>query len=62
MALILASLEDLSNEEEISTELWDRVKRLLRADLGSYADLVQQWGPKNDDPDGFAISPSLQSL
>ena len=62
MALILGSLEDLSNREEVSTELCDRIKRLLRADPGLYADLVKQWGPKNDDPDGFAISPLLQSL
>ncbi len=46
MALILGSLEDLSNREEVSTELWIRVKRLLRADPGSYADLVKHWGPK----------------
>ena len=62
MALILGSLEDLSNKKEVSTELWDRVERLLRAEPGLYADLVKQWGPKNDDPDGFAISPLLQSL
>lgn len=62
MALILSSLEDLSNKEEVSTELWDRIKRLLRADRDLYADLVKQWGPRNDDPDGFAISPLLQSL
>ena len=62
MALILGSLEDLSNKEKVSMELWDRVKRLLRADPGLHDDLVKQWRPKNDDPDGFAISPFLQSL
>lgn len=62
VALILSSLEDLSNREKVSLELWDRVRRLLRADPGLYADLVKQWGPKSDDPDGFAISPLLQLL
>ena len=62
MALILSSLEDLSNKKEVSTELWDRIKRLLQADQDLYADLVKQWGPRNDDLDGFAISPLLQSL
>lgn len=61
MALILGSLEDLANREAVSSALWDRVARLFRADPDLYADLVKQWGP-SDDPDGFAISPLLQSL
>ena len=62
MALILGSLEDLARRETVPSALWDKVARLLRADPGSYADLVGQWGPKSNDPDGFAISPLLQSL
>ena len=41
---------------------WDRVARLLQANPGLYADLMEQWGPKSDDPDGFTISPLLQPL
>ena len=62
MALILGSLEDLSNREKIPSELWDRVRHLLQADSGLYTDLLKQWGPKSDDPDNFAISPLLTLL
>lgn len=62
MALILGSLEDLAYKEGVSAELWDRVRRLLREDLGLYADLVERWGPKEGDPDGFAISPLLAAF
>lgn len=62
MALIMGSLEDLSYKEGVSPELWDRVKHLLQADPALYADLVRQWGPKNNDPDDFAISKLVQSL
>ncbi len=62
LALILGSLEDLANREAVSSTLWDRVARLLRADPGLHADLVEQWGPKSDGLDGFAISPLLHSL
>lgn len=62
MALILGSLEDLAHREAVSSALWGRIARLLRADPGLHAALVEQWGPESDDPDGFAISPLLQSL
>ena len=62
MALIFGSLEDLSNREKVPSELWDRVRHLLRADPSLYTDLLEQWGPKNDDPDNFAILPLLNSL
>jgi hypothetical protein len=62
MALILGSLEDLAQKEEVSTKLADRIKRLLRADTTLYADLIKRWGPREDDPDGFAISAMVGSL
>lgn len=62
MALILGSLEDLANREAVPSALWDRVERLLQAKPDLYSDLVAQWGPKRDDPDGFAISSLLRAL
>ena len=62
MALIFGSLEDLSNKEKVPSELWDRVRHLLRAEPGLYTDLLNQWGPRSDDLDSFAISPLLRSL
>ena len=56
MALVLGSLEDLAQTEGVSTELADRVRRLLRADMTLYTDLIKRWNPREDDPDGFAIS------
>ena len=62
MALILGSLEDLAHRKEVPSAVWNRVARLLRAEPGLHAGLVEQWGPRNDGLDGFAISPLLQSL
>lgn len=62
MSLILASVEDMAREGDVSPVLWGRVQRQLRADSILYAALVRQWGPKDDDPDSFAISPRLAAL
>lgn len=60
MALIIASLEDLSYQETIPPDLWEKVRKLLREDPPLYADLVQQWSPK--DGDDFAISSLIEAL
>ena len=62
MALILGSLEDLANREDVPSALWGQAERLLRAEPDLYSDLVTQWRAKGDELDAFAISSLLQSL
>ena len=60
MALIMSSLEDLSDEKTIPPDLWEQVKCHLQANPALYADVVAKWSGKEDD--GFAISPLVRSL
>lgn len=60
MALIIASLDDLSYEGDLDAELVKRTVALLEAGRPLYDDLILYWRQDGEGPDGFNISPTMR--
>jgi hypothetical protein len=55
MALILASLEDLSYQGDIPSDVWKDIADLLQAHPKLYSDLLDQWAAKDGDDFGISL-------
>lgn len=60
MALIIASLDDLSYEGDLDAGLVKRTVALLEAGRPLYDDLILYWRQDGESPDGFNISPTMR--
>jgi hypothetical protein len=64
MALILASYEDLLNEQQVhQDEQWPKIEAILKQEKKLYPELLSYWDVQGDMPDDqFKITPLIRGL
>ena len=64
MALIIASLEDLSYIKPVEHELWEKIYKLLSDEFDMYKPLIDYWSLADEKKsnDVFAITKLMRSL